>query len=285
MHRLYYHSDDVELIGAGRAFEESLLVLPRQHLALDGGWGAAAVFAQSNLFVSHLHMDHALGLPRYVVNRQKMGDGRARVIVGPRVAPHAKAIVAAWQQAEGRADPVEWLIPSPGERVPLEPGLAVELFEAPHTIPAYGLVLYRRRKVVRPAFRELPPDEIGRLVRAGEDPVETVWDPIFAYTGDTGIDVFDAVPVLRRAHVLVTECTFVDALHAEGAPRVRGHIHWEELCAQAQHFENERIVLTHFSKRYAAAVLCRHLNATVPEVLRPRLRPWIAVTGDAGRSD
>lgn len=285
MHRLVRPDLDLELVGAGRAFEETGYALPRQRLALDGGWGRQTIFAQPTLFVSHLHLDHALGLPRFVVNRQKMGDGRCRILVPAEALEHARAIVDAAQAAEGRRDFVDWVALSPGDVVPLEGRWRLKAIPAVHGIPAMGCLLEREQRRVRPEFSHLASEEIGRLVREGREPVASFWDPLFAYTGDTEVAMLDRNPELYEAQVLLVECTFVDALHPDGPPTTPGHIHWEELCARADRFRNGQVLLTHFSKRYGPGELWRALDATCPPELRPRLRPLVGIRGTDDRSD
>lgn len=278
MHRLYLPKLDVEVLGASQAFEETAFVLPRQGLAIDGGWGRAGVFAQPTLLISHLHMDHGLGLARYVVNRQKMGDGSCRIVVPAAALAAARAVVAAWQDAEGRNDPVTWIAAADGDLVPLERNLRLRIFAAPHNIPTIGAVVERRVTRVKSEYAHLDSGEIGRLVRAGAEPIETIWQPLFAYSSDTRIELLDAQPQLYDVPVLILECTFVAALH-ERPIEVGGHTSWEQICERAERFNNEALVLTHFSRRYAPDRLWRHLDRTAPAPLRLRLRPWIGIDG------
>jgi ribonuclease BN (tRNA processing enzyme) len=285
VHRFVRPDLDLELVGAGRAFEETGFALPRQRLALDGGWGRQTIFAQPTLFVSHLHLDHAQGIARYVVNRQKMGDGRCRILVPAAALTHAQDIVAAAQRAEGRADAVEWVGLAAGDTVPLEGRWRLRALDAVHGIPAIGCLLERETRRVRPRYAGLPSAEIGALVRSGEQPIESVWEPLFAYTGDSEVAMLDANPILYAAAVLLVECTFVDALHPDGPPVTPGHIHWEELCARAERFCGGEVLLTHFSKRYAPGELWRALDRTCPPNLRRHLRPLIGIRGTDDRSD
>ena len=284
MHQLYWKNWDLELIGSGRAFEETAFVLPRQGLALDGGWGRSAVFAQPNLFVSHLHMDHALGLPRYVVNRQKMGDGSCRIFVPATALEDAQGIVAAWQRAERREDKIDWVPVAAGTETVLEANWQLVGIDTAHTIPSAGCILKRKLTRVRDEFADLPSQEIGHLVREGKEPVITAWVPVFAYVGDSGPQVFERHPELFDVRVLVTECTFIDAFHEESG-ETYGHSKWEDLCAIAERFKNDAIVLSHFSKRYRPEQIWQHLNDTAPECLRAKLRPLIAVGGSDDRGD
>jgi ribonuclease Z len=266
----------VEVLGESRAFEESYYVLPRQRLAIDGGDGNPWVFAQPNLFISHLHMDHALQISRYVVNRQKMGDGRGRIFFDLRLIREIQGIIQAWQRAERRKDPVELIPLHPLERIPLEGNFFLIPVPVPHTLPAMGFILERKRSVVKPEFRDRTPKQISELIQRGEKPTEDVFEPVFGYCGDMEIKGLDEYPEFYRTRILILECTFVLAFHPERI-RPEGHIVWEEILERADLFQNEYLILTHFSRRYAPSTLFRHLNLTAPPSLRKRLRPWIAL--------
>lgn len=276
MHRLYDKQSDVEVLGESQAFEESYYVLPRQRLAIDGGNGNAWVFAQPNLFVSHLHMDHALQISRYVVNRQKMGDGRGRIFFDQRVLREMKAVIHAWQRAERRKDPVELFPLSFGDKVSLEGNFSLRPIPVPHTLPAMGFILERKRSLVKPEFQDRSPREISELIRSGEKPTEDIYESVFGYCGDMEIRGLDENPDFYRTRILVLECTFVQAFHSERI-QPEGHILWEEILERADLFQNEYLILTHFSRRYPPAKLFRHINSTAPDLLRKKLRPWIFV--------
>jgi ribonuclease Z len=74
---------------------------------------------------------------------------------------------------------------------------------------------------------------------------------------------------------LICECTFVDdAVDVEGA-REYGHTHIDELAAAASSFENEKILLIHFSARYKANEVTEAMDARLPAGLRERCVPML----------
>ena len=78
-----------------------------------------------------------------------------------------------------------------------------------------------------------------------------------------------------RARLLICECTFVDdAVDAAGA-REYGHTHVDELAAAADAFENERILLIHFSARYKAEEVREAIEKRLPAGLRERCVPML----------
>ena len=67
------------------------------------------------------------------------------------------------------------------------------------------------------------------------------------------------------------ECSFIIDGHEERAAKYR-HIHFDDIAAFADRFENETIVLTHFSRRYSRSEIRDEIRRRCPAVLRDRIR-------------
>jgi ribonuclease Z len=74
--------------------------------------------------------------------------------------------------------------------------------------------------------------------------------PVFCFSGDTTIEFLQDNPLAQEAQVLFIECTYIDDKRPVARAREWGHIHLDEILANRHLFKNEKIVLTHFSKRY-----------------------------------
>ena len=74
--------------------------------------------------------------------------------------------------------------------------------------------------------------------------------------------------------VLIIECTFLDERKSLEAARAGCHIHLDEMIERADRFENEHIVLMHFSQLYRPDEVARMLDARVPPALRRRIIPF-----------
>lgn len=93
--------------------------------------------------------------------------------------------------------------------------------------------------------------------------------------GDVDVDVVarDAL----RAKLLICECTFVDdAVSPEGA-RDFGHTHIDELAAAARDgkFQNEAVLLIHFSARYRGREIEDAIAEKFPEEFAKRVTPLL----------
>src|SRR5260221_12254001 len=91
------------------------------------------------------------------------------------------------------------------------------------------------------------------------------------YSGDTDRGILESNETLFKSEVLMIECSFIADGHQERAARYR-HIHFDDIAEFADRFENDVIVLTHFSRRYSRSEIQNELRKRCPAVLRTRIR-------------
>jgi ribonuclease Z len=91
------------------------------------------------------------------------------------------------------------------------------------------------------------------------------------YTGDTDRGLLENCDAMFKSEVLMIECSFLAEGHQDRAARYR-HIHIDDIADFADRFENERVILTHFSRRYSRdeirAAVRRRLPATLLEKIQ-----------------
>ena len=100
--------------------------------------------------------------------------------------------------------------------------------------------------------------------------------PEVAFCGDTLIDVVEREEVVRKARLLILEVTFLDDRVSVEKARASGHVHLRELAERADLFENEALLLTHFSPRYSREEILIALDRGLPPRLRERATPLLA---------
>jgi len=79
---------------------------------------------------------------------------------------------------------------------------------------------------------------------------EEVLRPMFAFLGDTHVNVFQRNPWLFDYPVIITECTYLDDSQRERADLV-GHTVWSQLRPVVEAHPETLFVLTHFSLRHS----------------------------------
>jgi len=150
-------------------------------------------------------------------------------------------------------------------------------FRTEHRVVSQGYLLYSVKSKLKPEFQGLKGSEIRDRKLAGEQMTDLIEVPEFAFTGDTTIG-FAHLPEnadVLRAKVLVMELTFVDDRISKEDAKERGHMHIQDLVDNAHLFQNEAILLIHFSARYNERTILQELDARLPADLRSRCVPLL----------
>jgi ribonuclease Z len=262
---------------------ETSIDLPELKLCFDIGRSPDSAVLRPTVLFTHAHMDHMGGVAWHAATRALRGMPAPTYVVPRENARDFEELFAVWRRLD-RSELDHRVVPlSPGEEWMLPNGLAARPFRSPHRAPCQGYALVRRRKHLRAEFAGLPQEEIRRLRQdGGVDVTEVAEIPELAFTGDTLIDVLEREEIVRRARLLILECTFLDDRVGVADARSTGHVHLDEIAERAQLFANEAILLTHFSARYTPAEIVAALDQKLPPELRARVTPLLAPTPVSG---
>ena len=254
---------------------ETCFWLPRWRVALDIGRCPLAVVDCRTVLFTHAHMDHLGGIAYHTATRSLRRQPPPVYVVPHHAAADLARLFEAWRALD-RSDMPHQLVPlGPGEEHVLANGLRARPFPSPHSAPCQGYGIWSRREKLKPEFHGVDGRELGRLRREGVVLGDVVETPEFVFTGDTRVEVVEQQEVVRRARVLVMECTFVDERVSVDEARAKGHVHLDELAERAELFQNEAILLTHFSARYRAHEIRAALAAKLPPGLLARVTPLV----------
>lgn len=77
------------------------------------------------------------------------------------------------------------------------------------------------------------------------------------------------------AKLLIMELTFLDDSVTVEEAREKGHMHIADFVANAHRFQNEAILLVHFSPRYSRQHILDALNTWLPPALKSRCVPFL----------
>ncbi|NOT30660.1 MAG: hypothetical protein HOP15_09465 [Planctomycetes bacterium] len=249
--------------------------LPRWRVAFDIGRCPLPVVDCRTVLFTHAHMDHLGGIAYHTATRALRKQPPPRYVVPHHCAADLARLFEVWRALD-RSDMAHTLIPlGPGEEHRLENGLVARPFRSPHSAPCQGYGLWSKKEKLKPEFHGRSGPELAELRRAGVVLADTLETPEFVFTGDTLIEVLEQEAVVRTARVLVLECTFVDQRVSVAEARAKGHVHLDEIVARAELFQNEAILLTHFSARYRAHEIRSSLDAKLPPSLRARVTPLL----------
>jgi ribonuclease Z len=259
--------------GVSIAGHESFYKLPAFRTLLEFGRAPEDTVAYSNVCVSHGHLDHMAGLVHHASRRRLAGLPAARVFVPKEAIAGVRQWVEACESLEGFRYEVEIVPAQPGDRVALRNDLELTVLPGRHRVPTVGFLFSEVKHKLVDELAGRPGEEIAALRRKGVAVTRREEIPLLAYPGDCGEEIFDVAPEILRARVLLLECSF---LLPEDVARAReyAHIHLDDILARADRFENEAVVLTHFSQRYRPEEIRQALRA-IPPPLAARVIPFL----------
>lgn len=271
----------VRLTAAGLAIEgvsiagrESFYKVPAFRALLDFGRAPEDTVPYATVCLTHGHLDHAAGLAHHASRRLLDGMPPARVFVPE----EASADFEGWLAFAQRLEKVDYGLhvtaAQPGATFRLRNDLEMTILPGRHRVPTVGYLFSEVKHKLKEEFSGLSGEEIGALRARGVDVAARQTNPLLAYPGDCGPAIFDAAPELFSARVLLIECSFLLPEDRDRAVAYE-HLHLQDFVDRAELFQNEAIVLTHFSQRYRVAEI-REALGSLPETLAGRVIPFLA---------
>jgi ribonuclease Z len=235
------------------------------------------------VFLTHFHADHYLGLPGMLKTYSLRGRELPLTLYGPR---GLRALLSSLGRIFGRLTyPVETVELEPGNHIERD-GYRLETFAVNHGVTAvgYSLVEHERpgRFDVEAADALGVPDgpergvlQRGEALTLGDgrrvDPAQVLGPPRegrkLVLTGDTA-PAPSIVEAAAGADLLVHEATFL----ADEAERARETLHSTagEAALVAREAEVRMLALTHLSTRYFGHEVMEEARESFPETVVPR---------------
>jgi ribonuclease Z len=248
---------------------------------LDVGIAARSTAAAENVFISHGHADHCGALVALLGMRGLMRLPPPRIFLPAEIATPVREGLELFSRAQRYEFQIRAEALQPGDERELRPDLFVRAFRTHHTGPSLGYQFFSRVPKLKPEYLDLPGKEIARRRQLGDELFAYEERLELAYATDTLLRVVETMPSLLQTRVLILECSFLDERKAVAASRSGGHIHLDELLEQASAFQNEALVLMHFSQMYAPAEVHAILKRRCPPelwqrivVMAPSSGPW-----------
>jgi ribonuclease Z len=261
--------------GYSRAAVQSYWRIPELKLGFDMGGSPWSFMGTNTFFISHGHLDHMAALPVFVARRRMMKMEPPTIYVPAEIHDQVWKMLNAWRQLD-RGRMICNLVPaSPGDEFELSRERVVTVFDTEHTVPSVGYVVWDRRWKLKDELVGTDEDEIRRRRLGGEEVTREVRVPLVCYCGDTAPGGLDNYEPVYQSRVLITEMTFYRPDHRKEKIHKFGHTHLDDIIERAERFENELIILAHFSTRYQENQVRREVQKRLPESLRERVELWV----------
>lgn len=250
--------------GYSVAGEATVVQAPELDICFDMGMCPRMALASKFVAISHGHMDHIGGLAYYCSQRVFQGMGPGTILCDARLAPALKRLMDGYIEVEQQVTPYELIALEPGQEVEIKTNVVVRGFETEHGAPSFGYSVIEKRSKLKPEFAGFPQEKLRELKIRGESITRILEIPLMAYLGDTAPCAQLVREDVRKATVILSECTFIEPEH-RGRAKIGNHLHIEDIAEWLPVLECDALVLTHLSRRNTVAQAQRELVRIVGE--------------------
>jgi ribonuclease Z len=261
--------------GYSRAAVQSYWRVQELKIGFELGGSPWSFTGTQTIFVTHSHLDHLAAIPVYVSRRRMMKMEPPRIYLPAESVENVQRMLHIWQRLDRGRMVVDLVGVRPGDEIELSREHVVTAFPTKHTVPSLGYVVWDRRKKLKPEYQGKTGDEIRELRLSGAEVTQEVRVPLLCYAGDTAPPGLDAYPPLYEATILITEMTFFRPEHRKEKIHKFGHTHLDDIIERADRFQNELIILSHFSTRYHERQIRAAVERRMPAALAQRVHLWM----------
>lgn len=234
--------------GMSIAGEATCIQVPELDVCFDMGACPRPALACPFVAVSHGHMDHIGALAYYCSQRRFQGMGSGAILCDERLEKPVRQMMQGFIDLEQQVTPYELTPLAPEQELQIKSNTVIRGFHTEHTSPSMGFSIIEKRSKLKPEFADYPQEKLRELKGRGVEITRILDVPLVAYMGDTAPGPHLVREDVRKAQVIVCECTFVEPDHRERA-RVGMHIHLDDVVEWLRVLECQALVLTHLSRR------------------------------------
>lgn len=234
--------------GVSVAGETTCIMIPELDLCFDMGECPRYALPARWVAISHGHMDHIGALAYYCSQRRFQGMGTAKIVCDARIASAIHRMMAGFVDLEQQRTPYELFPLEPEQQIEIKPNIFLRGFETEHTSPSFGYTVIERRSKLKPELVNLPQEKLKELKDRGQEITRTLEIPLVAYLGDTAPGPHLVRADIRKAEIVICECTFFEPEHVERA-KIGMHMHVKDIAEWIRVLECKALILTHISRR------------------------------------
>ncbi len=238
--------------GFSVAGEATSIQIPELDICFDMGVCPRAALASKYVALSHGHMDHIGGLAYWCSQRRFQGMGTGTIVCDARIEGAVHAMMKGFQELERQVTPYEVIAlssePGKEQAIEIKNNIFLRAFATEHTAPSTGYSILERRTKLKEEFIGLPQEKLRELKSRGTEITRTLEIPQVAYLGDTLPGACLLREDVRKAQIIIVECTFFEPEH-KGRAKIGMHLHVDDVAEWLNLVECEAMVLVHISRR------------------------------------
>lgn len=245
--------------GYSVAGEATSINIPEMDVCFDMGKAPKSALPAKFCALSHGHMDHVGSLAYWCSQRNFQGMGPGTIICDARIESDVRGMMAGFQNLERQKTPYDLIALEHEQDIQIKNNIMLRAFHTEHTAPSCGYVIIEKRTKLKEHLVGLPQEKLRDMKQKGEEIVNHFEVPLIAYTGDTLPGAHLLRDDVRKAQIIISECTFFDPDHKQRA-KVGMHMHVDDLVEWLKVTECEHMVVVHLSRRTHLGQARKQLN-------------------------
>ncbi|MCS7205314.1 MAG: MBL fold metallo-hydrolase [Leptospiraceae bacterium] len=271
-----YRYRDFVFVGNTEGGLHTTVAIPRFKLMFDTGIGSPQLTDYNKILLTHGHLDHSSGVAYLVSQRSLRKLEPPEIYVPPQIYEPLDQILKLWNEIEQYESRYKLIKIQYDQLYPLQGNYYFQAIPSYHRIPSHGYVIFEKKQKLKKEFIGLPGHEIAELKKTNPDIIETKWEPVITFSGDTKIEFVLNNEVVQNSKILFLECTYICEKRNVERARRWGHIHLFEIIENAEYFRNvEKLYLMHFSPRYTNQEILDTLKRLLPKWLYEITTPFL----------
>ncbi|MBC7473683.1 MAG: hypothetical protein H7263_05285 [Candidatus Sericytochromatia bacterium] len=267
---MFVKCGNVSIEGVSRSTIETYFYIKELKLTFDIGKCPFHLTPVPNVFLSHMHGDHAMGIYYYLSHRNLAKMVPGKIYLPEEALKDTERVIDSFSSLEFVKRNYELIPLAVGDKIEYDRDHVIETFATDHRIPSLGFLIKKKKTKLKLEFINKSQQEIIEMKKKGIEITDTTFEPYITYVGDSTIKPVDEYDFIKQSEILIIECTFLTPEHFDQAEQ-RKHIHLKNIIDRAEQFKNKYILLTHFSMRYSDDMIREYIFNHIPESLKDRV--------------